>query len=50
MLREEFLIEIKNEEKNINEQTFREYFNYQCPSFLLTDLCEDIQKNDIIVK
>ena len=32
-LRENFLIKIKNEGKNINEQIFREYFNYQFLSF-----------------
>ena len=32
-LHEEFLNKIKIEEKNINEQIFREYFNYQFPSF-----------------
>ena len=48
---EEFLNEIKNEEKNINEQIFREYFNYQSPPFLVKDLYEDNQKkNDRIVK
>ena len=42
------LNKIKNEEKYINEQIFREYFNYQSPSFPLNDLYEDIQnKNDI---
>ena len=39
----------KNEEKYINEQIFREYFNYQSSSFPLKDLYKDIQnKNDII--
>ena len=37
--------------KNIFEQMFREYFNYQFPSFLVKDLYEDNQnKNDIIVE
>ena len=50
-LREEFLNKIKNEEKNINEQIFREYFNYQSQSFLVKDLHEGNQnENDIIVK
>ena len=49
--REEFLNEIKNEEKNINELIFIEYFNYLSPSFLVNDLCEENQnKNNIIVK
>ena len=49
--REEFLNEIKNEGKNINELIFREYFNYLSPSFLVKVLCEENQnKNDIIVK
>ena len=43
------LNKIKNEEKYINEQIFREYFNYQSSSFPLKDLYKDIQnKNDII--
>ena len=50
-MREKFLNEIKNEEKNINEQIFREYFNYQSPSLLVKDSYEDNRnKNDIIVK
>ena len=40
-----------NEEKNINNQIFKEYFNYQILSFLTKDLYEDNQiKNDRIVK
>ena len=34
----------KNEEKYINEQIFREYFNYQSSSFPLKDLYKDIKK------
>ena len=50
-LYKQFLNEIKNEEKNVNEQMFREYFQYHVPSFLVKDLYEDNQiKNDIIVK
>ena len=50
-MREKFLNEIKNEEKNINEQIFREYFNYQSPSLLVKDSYEENRnKNDIIVK
>ena len=45
------LNKIKDEEKYINEETLREYFNYQSPSFLVKDLDEDNHnKNDIIVK
>ena len=37
--------------KKINEQIFREYFNYQSSLFLVKDLHEANQtKNDIIVK
>ena len=50
-MREEFLNEIKNEEKNINEQITREHFNYQSPSFLVKYFYEDNQIiNDIIVE
>ena len=50
-LREEFLNEIKNEDKNINQQIFRGYFNDQSPSFLVKDLYEvNKNKNYIIVK
>ena len=42
---------IKYEEKNINGQIFREYFNYQFPSFLVSNLYEDNQnKNGRTVK
>ena len=30
-LREEFIIEIKNDEKNVNKQIFKEYFFYHTP-------------------
>ena len=51
ILREEFLYEIKKEEKNINEQIFRQYFNYQPPPTLVKDLFEDNQnKSDMILK
>ena len=33
-MHEEFLNKIKNKEKNINEQIFRDYFLYQTPSYL----------------
>ena len=50
-MREEFLYEIKKEEKNINEQIFRQYFNYQSPPTLVKDLFEDNQnKSDMILK
>ena len=42
---------IKYEQKNINGQIFREYFNYQSPSFLVSNLYEDNQnKNGRTVK
>ena len=42
---------MKNEEQNINEQIFREYFSYQSPSFLAKYLYELNQdENYIIVK
>ena len=40
---EEFLNVIKNKEKNINDQIFIEYFNYESPSFLVRDLYEHNQ-------
>ena len=50
-LRENFLNGIKNEEKNINEHIFKEYFGYESPSFLVKDLHESHQnKNDMVVK
>ena len=50
-MREEVLNKIKNEEKNKNKQTFREYFNYWFPLFLVKNLYEDNQnKSNIIVK
>ena len=44
-MRENFFKKINNEEKNVNQQIFREYFNYQSPSFPLKDLYE-YNKND----
>ena len=42
-----FLNEIKNEEKNINDKIFRDYFWYQTPSFLVKHLYEvDQDKNE----
>ena len=50
-MREEFLKEIENEDKNINEQIFGKYFNYQSTSSLVKELSEDNEnKNDMIVK
>ena len=50
-LHENFFKEIKNEEKNINEQMFNEFFSCHSPSFLVKDLYEDNrEKNDKIVK
>ena len=45
--REEFLNKIVNEEIIINEEMFRNYFNYQNPSSLTKDLFKaDISKNN----
>ena len=44
-----FLNEIVNEEKNINEEIFRNYFKYQNPSSLVKDLIKaDKNKKDKI--
>ena len=43
-LHNEFLYKVKNEEKNKNDQTFREYFNYQSASFFVNDFYVDNQK------
>ena len=45
---EKLLNVIKNEEKNINDQIFREYFNYESPSFLVRDLYEHNQNKTYI--
>ena len=37
-MHEEFINEIKNDEKNINEQIFKEYFFYHTPLFLPKEL------------
>ena len=42
-MHKEFLNEIKNEEKNINDQIFNKYFKYNSESFLEKDLYEDNQ-------
>ena len=48
-MNEEFLNEIVNEWKNIYEETFRNYFKYQDPSFLVKYLFKtDKTKNDKI--
>ena len=50
-LHEEFLNKIENEEKNVNEQIFKEYFGCEFPSFLVKDLYESNKnKNDMIVR
>ena len=49
--RQSLLNEIKNEEKDVNNQIFKEYFHYQTPSILKKNLCEAYQiKKEIIVK
>ena len=37
-LNENFVNEFRNDEKNINNETFREYFGYRNPAFLEKDL------------
>ena len=50
-LPDEFLNKIITEEKNIYDQIFREYFDYQSASFFVKDLYVEKQnKNEIIVK
>ena len=45
-MREEFLNEIVNEEKNVNEEILRNYFEYQNPSSSVKDLFKaDKNKN-----
>ena len=49
-LRENFLYEIKNEEKDINEEIFKDFF-YQIPSYLAKRLYDsDEFKNDEILE
>ena len=44
-------MKLKIEEKNINEEIFKEDFSYESPSFLVKDLYESNQnKNYMIVK
>ena len=46
---EEFLNEIENEKKNINEEIYRNFFKYQNPSSLVEELIrEDKNKTDKI--
>ena len=50
-LLEEFINEIKNDEKNINEQIFKEYLFYRAPLFLAKQLYNSNQTiNGEIVK
>ena len=50
-LHKEFINEIKNDEKKINEQIFKEYFFYHTPLFLAKDLYNRNQiVNDEVVK
>ena len=47
-LNEQLLNEIENEQKNINEQIFKEYFKYHSPSFLVKDLYKNKQSDKIV--
>ena len=50
-LREKFLNEIKNGQKNMNEEILHEFFNNRYPLFLVKGLYEDNQnKNEKLVK
>ena len=50
-LRKDFLNKIKNKDKNINEQIFKDYFFYQFPSYLAKMLYDsDKIKNNEIIK
>ena len=50
-LREEFINEIKNDEKHINDQIFKKIFFYHTPLFLAKDLYNSNQiRNDGILK
>ena len=42
-MHKKFLNEIKNEEKNINDQIFNKYFYYKSQSFLGKNLYENNQ-------
>ena len=49
-LRENFLNFVVNEEKDIHEQIFRDYFYYKNPSSVVKQICESNQvKDDKIV-
>ena len=44
---EDFVNEIVNNEKDINDETFRKYFDYQNPSVLSRDLLKSMEvKNE----
>ena len=44
---EDFVNEIVNNEKDINDETFRKYFDYQNPSVLSRDLIKSMEvKNE----
>ena len=49
-MREEFLNEIKNEEKSFNKQIFGNHLNHQSPSLLVTNVNEDNQNKDDIIE
>ena len=49
-LYKEFINEIKSDEKNIIEQTFKEYFFYHAPLFLAKEYNSDQNLNNEIVK
>ena len=49
-LYKEFINEIKSDEKNINEQIFKEYFFYHAPLFLAKECNRDQNINNEIVK
>ena len=50
-MHEKIINEFKNNEKNINEQVFKEYFFYHTPLFLVKELYNSNQNvNDEIVK
>ena len=49
-MRENFLNFVVNEEKDIHEQIFRDYFYYKNPSSVVKQICESNQvKDDKIV-
>ena len=51
LVREKFISEIKDDEKNINERIFKERFFYQSPIFLQKELYDSNKNiNEEIVK